>query len=514
MAGIQNSIDNTPQSLQSLVLTQQQTIASQHLEIQTQSERIAELEQQLAWLKRQVFGRKSERLVLPGQAELFTPEEWEQEAPAPVEESEQISYERRKPKRNPLPKHLPRERIELDVAEADKVCPCCAGPRQRIGEETTEELAFQPAKFWVREYCRPKYVCPCCEEGGVVSAPAPVRLIPKSLFAPELLAQLYVSKYEDHIPLHRQLKIFRREGIELSESTVNEAVLRGAQRLEPLVELLKPHVLAGQRIFTDDTTLVLKGNTEGERYQARLWVYIHQGEETLPATFFEFTTDRCRDGPLGVLGAYEGYLQADAYAGYDGLYASGRVIEIACWDHCRRYFEKAAKLHKKAGRADIALTYIRKLYLIEREIKGQALEVRFWARRQQALPVLKEFKDWLDGQVGEVSTKSLFGEAVTYALNQWQALVEYVNYGLLEISNATAENALRPVAVSRKNWLFAGSERGGRTAAVLFSLMATCKQNQVNPWQWLTYVLERLPTTDVADYPSLLPFHFKDRFPL
>lgn len=409
---------------------------------------------------------------------------------------------------------MPRERIELDVEAADKVCPCCAGARRRIGEESTEELAFQPAKFWVREYHRPKYACPRCEEGGVVAAPAPLRLIPKSLFGPEVLAQLCVSKYEDHLPLHRQLKIFRRAGIELSESTVNESVLRVAQRLEPLTDLLKAHVLAGQRIFTDDTTVVLKGNTQGARCQARLWVYIHQGEETSPATFFEFTTDRSRDGPLGVLGAYEGYLQADAYAGYDALYASGRVIEIACWDHCRRYFEKAAKLHKKAGRAHIALTYIRKLYLIEREIKGQAPEARFWMRRQQALPVLKAFKDWLDGQVGEVSTKSLFGEALTYALNQWQALIEYVNYGLLEISNATAENALRPVAVSRKNWLFAGSERGGITAAVLFSLMATCKQNKVNPWQWLSHVLGRLPTTDVADYPSLLPFHFTDRFPL
>lgn len=513
MEGAQNQTVIDSQSLRSLVQAQQQTITSQSLEIQSQCERIAELEQQLEWLKRQVFGRKSERFELPGQAELFAAEVLE-EAPVAAEDSEQISYERRKPKRQSLPKLLPRERIELDVAEAEKVCPCCAGSRRRIGEETTEELAFQPAKFWVREYLRPKYACPRCEEGGVVSAPAPARLIPKSLFGPEVLAQLYVSKYEDHIPLHRQLKIFRRAGIELSESTVNEAVLRGAKRLEPLVDWLKPHVLAGQRVFTDDTTLLLKGNTPGERFQSRLWVYIRQGEEGHPATFFEFTTDRCRDGPQGVLGAYQGYLQADAYGGYDGLYASGRVIEIACWDHCRRYFEKAAKLHKKAGRAHIALTYIRKLYLIEREIKGQTPEVRFWARRHQSLPVLKDFKGWLDRQAGEVSTKSLFGEALSYALNQWQALVEYVNYGLLEISNATAENALRPVAVSRKNWLFAGSERGGQTAAIVFSLMATCKQNQVNPWQWLACVLEQLPTTDLADYPSLLPFHFKDKFPL
>lgn len=506
MESLKNQTDNTHQALLS-------QIHSQHLEIQSQAERIEELEQQLEWLKRQVFGRKSERMVLPGQAELFAAEDFE-ESPPPPPELETISYERQKPKRQTLPKDLPRERIELDVADTEKVCPCCDHQRRRIGEEITEELALQPAKFWVRAYIRPKYACPTCEEGGVVTAPAPARIIPKGLFGPEVLAQLQVSKYEDHIPLHRQLKIFRRKGVVLSESTVNAAVLHSAEKLHPLVDLLKPHVVAGERLFTDDTPIVLKGNTAGERRQARLWVYIRQGEEAPAATFFEFTPSRSRDGPLGVLGDFQGYLQADAYPGYDGLYASGRVVEVACWDHCRRYFEKAAKLHKKSGRAHVALTYIRKLYLIEREIKDKSPEDRFWARRRQSLPVLRAFKHWLDPQVGEVSTKSLFGEALTYVLNQWQALVEYVNHGLLEISNATAENALRPVAVSRKNWLFAGSERGGHTAAILFSLMATCKQNRVNPWQWLTHVFEVLPTTEPADYPKLLPFHFTERFPL
>jgi transposase len=513
MESLENQTDSNRQALLSLLQSQQQTITSQHLEIQSQSERIEELEQQLDWLKRQVFGRKSERMVLAGQAELFAAEALAETPPPPVE-VETITYERRQPKRAPLPKDLPRERIELDVADAEKVCSCCDGPRRRIGEETTEELAFQPVKFWVREYVRFKYACPACEEGGVVTAPAPPRIIPKGLFGPEVLAQLQVSKYEDHIPLHRQLKIFRRAGIELSESTVNAAVLSSAEKLRPLVDLLKPQVVAAERIFTDDTPIVLKGNTPGERSQARLWVYIRQGEEEPAASVFEFTASRSRDGPLGMLEGFQGYLQADAYAGYDALFATGRVVEVACWDHCRRYFEKAAKLHKKAGRAHVALTYIRKLYLIEREIKGETPEKRFWTRRRESLPVLRDFKDWLDRQVGEVSTKSRFGEAVTYALNQWQALVEYVNHGLLEISNATAENTLRPVAVSRKNWLFAGSERGGHTAAILFSLMATCKQNRVNPWQWLAHVFAVLPTTKPADYPKLLPFHFTERFPL
>jgi transposase len=500
-------------SQQQVITDQQQKLHAQRIEIQTQSERIEELEQQLDWLKRQVFGRKSERVVLPGQAELFATEQ--PEAALPEDETEHISYQRRKPKRMPLPQDLPRERIELDVAAGDKVCPCCEVARRRIDEEITEELAFQPAKFWVREYVRFKYACPTCEEGGVVTAPMLPRPIPKGIFGPEVLAQLLVSKYEDHIPLHRQLKVFRRHGIELSESTVNDAVLQSARLLGPLAEGLKSHILGGNRVFTDDTPVTLKSNVADESRQSRLWVYIRQGEEeAAAATVFDFTTDRSRNGPLGFLNGFEGYLQADAYPGYDVLYASRLIVEVGCWSHCRRYFEKAARLHKKAGRAHVALRTIRKLFMIEREIKDLSSEQRFWARRQRALPVLREFKDWLDKQHIEVSTKSKFGEAVTYTLNQWDALLEYVNHGMLEISNNSAENAIRPVAVGRKNWMFFGSDRGGKAAAVIFSLMATCKQNGVNPWAWLAYVLEKLPVTDPADYPALLPFHFNTRFPL
>ncbi len=507
-----NQTDNNPQALRSLIHSQQQTITSQHLEIQSQSEHIEQLEQQLDWFKRQVFGRKSERIVLPGQGELF--DETALEDRPPAEETEQVSYERRKPKRKLLPKDLPRERIELDVAEGEKVCPCCAGARRRIDEEITEELAFQPAKFWVREYVRFKYACPRCEEGGVVIAPMLARPIPKGLFGPDVLAHLLVGKYEDHLPLHRQLKIFHRHGIELSESTVNDAVLQSAQVLSPLAEALETIILGATRLFTDDTPVTLKSNTRGESRQARFWVYVRQGEEEPPATVFDFTTDRSRDGPVGFLAGFEGYLQADAYAGYDGLYANGKIVEVGCWAHARRYFEKAAKLHKRAGRAHVALSHIRALFMIERELKGLCEEQRFWSRRQRALPRLREFKDWLDEQRAAVSTKSAFGEAVVYTLNQWNALVEYVNHGMLEISNNTAENAIRPLAVGRKNWLHIGSERGGKAAAIVFSLMATCKQNRVNPWQWLAHVLEKLPTTAEADYPALLPFHFRDKFPL
>ena len=492
--------DNDPQALLSL--------------IHSQAERIEELEQQLAWFKRQIFGQKSERVDgAPGQGELFV--EAKGEAPsAPPAATETITYPRQRPKRGPLPADLPRERIELDVAETEKVCPCCQGERRRISEERTEELRFQPAKFWVREYIRPKYACPRCEEGGVVIAAAPQRLIPKSLFGPDVLAHLLVSKYADHLPLHRQLKIFARHGVSLRESTVNQAVLACTECLSPLVDLLKAQILTSGHVFTDDTPIVLKGNTAGERFQARLWVYIGGGETGPPATVFEFTTDRRGERPRRFLEGFRGYLQADAYGGYDALFASGQVVEVACWDHARRYFEKAAKLHKKSGRAHVALTYIRSLYRLERTLKGKSPAERFWARRREALPVLRELKGWLDEQVLSVSTKSLFGEALTYTLNQWQALVEYTNHGRLEISNATAENAIRPVAVSRKNWLFVGSERGGHTAAVMFSLLATCQQNGVNPWQWLTHVLEQLPVTAEADYSSLLPFHFAERFPL
>lgn len=489
------------------------TVQMQHQTILDQSERIEELEHQLEWFKRQLFGRKSERIVTPGQLDLFAEQASEETVP-PAVETESIQYSRCKPKRNPLPKTLPRERIELDVAEPDKVCPCCAGPRRRIGAAVTEELAFQPARFWVREFIRPKYACPRCEEGGVATAAVPPRPIPKGLFGPEVLAHLLVSKFEDHLPLHRQLKMFRRDGIEFSESTINDAVLQSAEYLSRLLAPLKAHVLKASRIFTDDTPVTLKSNAPGERRQTRLWGYIRQGEEGPPATVFDFTEDRSRDGPLAMLTGFEGYLQADAYSGYDGLYASGRIVEVGCWSHARRYFEQAAKLHKKSGRAHAALDTIRSLFAIEREIKTLSHLERFWIRRERALPILRQFKTWLDQQYSEVSIKSKFGVAVSYTLNQWQALVEYVNHGTLEISNNIAENAIRPIAVGRKNWLYFGSLRGGQAAAVAFSLTATCKQNGVNPFLWLASVLEKLPTTNPADYPSLLPFHFTDKFPL
>ena len=502
MEFLENPTELNPRALRALLQAKEQTILSQ-------SERIETLEQQLEWLKRQVFGRKSERLVLPGQAELF-----EEAVPEEAEPTETIAYERRRPKRAPLPKHLPRERIEIDVAPEDQHCPCCGGQRHRIHAQSTEELAFQPAKFWVREYVRFSYACPRCEEGGVVTAPAPLRPIPKGLFGPEVLAQLLVSKYADHLPLHRQLKIFHRHGIELSESTVNEAVMRSAALLEPLCEPLKREILAAERIFTDDTPVRLKGNRPGEISQSRLWVYIRQREPGPAATVFEFTEDRTATAPQRFLQSFQGYLQADAYTGYDALYGTGRIFEVGCWAHARRYFEKAAKLHKKSARAHVAMGYIRKLFRIERGLKDASAEKRFRIRRAEAVPVLREFKAWLDEQAIGLSTKSAFGEAVTYTQNQWQALCEYAHHGMLEISNATAENALRPVAVGRHNWLFFGAPRGGRAAAVVLGLLATCQQNGINPWQWLAHVLAELPKTDPSVYPSLLPFHFKDRFPL
>lgn len=340
------------------------------------------------------------------------------------------------------------------------------------------------------------------------------RPIPKGLFGPEVLAHLLVSKFEDHLPLHRQLKMFLRHGMAFSESTVNDGVLQSAEYLKRLVNPLKARVLGGSRIFTDDTPVTLKSNAPNESQKARLWVYIRQGEEGPSATVFDFTEDRSRDGPWAILNGFEGYLQADAYGGYDGLYARGQITEVGCWSHARRYFEQAARLHKKSGRVHVALDTIRQLFAIEREIKTHSPTERFWNRRERALPVLGTFKTWLDQQYAEVSAKSKFGVAVSYTLNQWQALVEYVNHGMLEISNNIAENAIRPVAVGRKNWLHFGSVRGGKAAAVVFSFTATCKQNGVNPYEWLAYVLGKLPTTDPVDYPSLLPFHFKDQFPL
>jgi transposase len=404
--------------------------------------------------------------------------------------------------RRKLPDDLPRIRVEHDLEDDERPCPCCGDPRKKIGEETSEQLEYEPAKVHVIEHVRMKYACPTCE-GQVVTAPKPPQAIEKCLAGPGLLAQVAVSKYGDHLPLHRLERIFKRHGVELSRSTMCDWMRLCAEVLEPLQELMRREVLNSAVLHTDDTPVPVQQKGRGKTKQGRFWVYV--GDEERRYAVFDYTPDRSRDGPLRWLKGFEGYLQADAYAGYDALYKTGKVVEVACWAHARRKFYDARMTDP--GRCHQAMAWIKRLYEVERKAKEARLgrEERRALRQSHAVPLLEQFKAWLNEQWDEVLPKSPTAQAIQYVRTRWPSFTRYTTNGILAIDNNISENALRAVALGRKNWLFAGSDRGGKTAAVIFSMLASCKLHDVEPWAWMRDVLRRIPEINVKDLPELLP---------
>lgn len=467
--------------------------------------RIGQLSAQVEALRRRIFGRSSEK-VEPGQlaldlgAWLASQAEAASEPSTPVPPApEKESAPRPGHGRRRLPEHLHRHRTEYHPSAEDRVCRGCSAELKKIGEETSEQLEYIPASLFVHVHARIVYACPYCQE-NVVSGALPVQPIDKGLPGPGLLAHVLTSKYNDHLPLNRLEGIFQRQGVELSRSTLCDWVGSSAKRLEPLVEEMKTEILASRKIHTDDTTVPVLDKTKESTKTGRLWVYV--GDPDHEHIVFDYTPDRSRDGPQDFLKGYKGYLQADAYAGYDALYASHDVIEVACWAHARRKFFDAMKT--AAVRSRIALVSIRELYEIDRRGHGLGEKERRDLRLAEAKPVLDRFKIWLDVEAKKVLPKSPIGEAIRYTLAQWVALTRYLDDGLLEIDNNRAERALRRVAIGRKNWMFAGSDEGGRRAAIVYSLIASCAALKIDPYAYLRDVLSRLPSTRGADALRLL----------
>jgi transposase len=406
--------------------------------------------------------------------------------------------------RQRLPEHLPRERIEHTLPAEEQRCGKCGGTLEKIGEETTEQLDYVPASFVVRQHARVKYACKGCEE-NVVLAPLPPQPIERGLPGPGLLAHVGVSKYADHLPLYRLEGIFKRHGVELSRSTLCDWVGWEATLLEPIVEAMKREVLASKTIRTDDTPVRVQDPACKGTRQGRLWVYV--GDEAHPFTLFDYTPTRARDGPMAWLDGYSGYLQADAFSGYDALYAGEDIIEVGCWAHARRKFHDAESSDRE--RAHVALGFIGQLYVVEREARDLDAEARRQRRQERSRPILERFRVWLDAQAPAVLPKSPMGDAVGYTLSQWTALSRYLDDGDLDIDNNVAERALRPVAIGRKNWLFAGSDAGGHRAAILYSIMATCKRHGVDPFAYLRDVLDRVATHPSSAIAALFPPNWK-----
>ena len=524
-----------------------QDLAACHAMIRVQREeldraqgRITKMEHQLEELLRRVYGRSAERLD-PNQMVLFEnllAQLQAEAAPAPAPEPPAAppaaptatkGHGRRR-----LPADLPRERIVHDLAEADKPCPCCGKLRELIGKETSEQLDYVPAKLRVIEHVRLKYVCRACEaaaaEGGpqIAIAEKPLAPIEKGLAAPGLLSYVIVSKYSDHLPLYRLERILDRHKIDIARSTLGDWMRQSAEALKPLYNLMVREVLASRVIHTDDTPVDVLDRTLPETRIGRFWVYA--GDPAHPYDVFTYTANRSRDGPMTFLEGWgkdaRRFLQADAFSGYDGIFvgkAGGQVTEVACWAHARRKFYAARTSDGQT--ATRALAYIRLLYDIEDEAKalfakqGDAAgarplaAIRLELRQAKAAPLLAQIKAWLDAcqatAGGSVLPKSPMGQAIAYVLNQWDALCVYATDGDLAIDNNLAENALRRVAIGRKNWLFCGSDNGGHTAAVLFSLIATCQRHDVEPFAYLRDVLTRIAAHPMNRLAELMADRWK-----
>ncbi len=472
--------------------------------------------EELAQLKRWIYGQRRERIVeSAGQQHLFelspasdtnqTSLVDEEEAPG----NSTNTRRRRRQKRKLDLDHLPHHRHELDVSDEEKVCSCCGEPKVQMGEDITPVLEYEPSKLELHQYVRPKFVCRGCKD-GVSSPPPPKRPIDRGLAGPGLISHVIVSKFSDHQTLYRLEDIYVRHGVHLARSTLCDWVRGAAELLEPLYELMRLRVLLSAVMWTDDTPVtVLVGGAEGSR-KGRFWTYV--GDDEYPYSVYDFTMSRSRDGPQKFLKDFRGYLQADAYAGYDAIFlgSSDEVVEVACWAHARRKFFDAIKSYPR--QAHQVLEWIWQLYDIEDRAMSLTAAERCDLRCAEANPVLDKIEAYLGELASSVLPKSSLAKAVTYARNQWDALRSYTKDGRLTIDNNTAERTLRPQAVGRKNWLFLGSENAGPRAATLYTIIAGAKRHHIEPWAYVRDVLMRLRDDDV-DLEELLPDRWAAKHP-
>jgi transposase len=445
----------------------------------------------------------------PGQPSLFPEAEAVSlpPAPAPVPEEPASRRGQCKPhgRRRP-PREMRREPKRHELTAAERLCPDCGQERPEIGVETTAQYEYKPAEVFVIEHQQVKYACKCCE-GQVVLAPKPPQPIAKGLPGPGLLAQIISDKYRDHIPLNRSENRLLHLGAPLSRSTMCDWMAASACLLTPLYLLLKVHVLQSKVLHTDDTTVPARDEKLSKHRYGRLWDYIRNDE--FPGIVFDYTTTHARDGPAAFLKGFRGFLQADAYSVYDGIYtgSNGSIIEVGCWAHGRNKFSDAQSTDPE--RVLAAKAWVRRLYDVEDEAKELSSAERLRLRQQKSIPLLESLHQWLLAQKMQVLPKSPIATAINYVLNQWEALKRYTTDGDLHIDNNISERTLKLIGMGRANWLFVGSDEGGKTAAVLFSFTATCKVLGIDSFVYLRDVLGRLPTHPAERLEELLPHRWK-----
>jgi transposase len=501
-----------PSSLPQDVPTCHLVIAGLLTELDVRDRKVRQLQHQLEQLLRWRYGPKRERVdenqlflealrLVSGEKPPSQPTSAEPPAAQPPTATRPGHGRQR------LPAHLPRQRQEFDLPPEQRRCPHCHGPLQHLGEELSERLEYVPATFRVIEEVCHKYAC--ARGCTVVTAEKPMQAIEKGLPGPGLLAYVAVNKFADHLPLYRQEAMLERHGVKLSRSTLCDWMRRCAEWVRPLYESMKQQVLASHAVQTDDTPVAVLDPELPCTRLGRIWTYV--GDEQHPFTVYDYTPTRRQDGPLAFLKPFQGRLQADAYSGYDPLYddPDRDIIEIACWAHARRKFYEAQT--SDPMRSMIVLAYVRLLYDVEHEARQQELDAdsRQALRQTKSVPILADIRRYLQTEQPKVLPKSPIGEAISYTLNNWGALRRYADDGALEIDNNGAERSLRPIAIGRKNWMFYGSDNGGATAAVLSSLVASCKRLHIDPFVYLRDVFTRVSSHPANRLAELLPDQWK-----
>jgi transposase len=502
-----DQLPDDPQALKQIIAAMAQDAIAAQAEI-------AKLRFQLARYRRAEFGRSSEKLAHEAEQlelaiEALESDQAERLAAASpiVAAAIETAIEARKPARRPLPEHLIREDM---VHAAPCTCPTCGGVLRRIGEEITETLEYVPVRFKVIRHIREKLSCRSCDT--VVAAPAPDHAIARGRSGAGLLAQIVVSKYDDHLPLYRQAEIFAREGVHLETSTLSGWVGATAAALNPLIDALAADVMASETLHVDDTPVPVLAPGNGKTKTGRLWTYVRDERPFAgarpPAALFFYSPDRKGEHPRTHLNEFRGVIHADGYAGFNELFAGNRIVEAACWAHVRRKF---FDVHAANGSpiAKEALDHIGKLYNIEKEINGRVPDHRRRERQHRSKPIAAALAAWADETRRKLSRKSELAAAFRYMRARWTALNRCFDDGRLALDNNPAERALRCVAIGRKNYLFAGSDAGGRRAAAMYSLIESAKLNGLNPHHYLADVLKRIADHPARHVDELLPWNWQ-----
>jgi transposase len=524
-----DSLPDDVETLKRLLLARDAELARARAEASSAEALISHLRLTIEKMRRELYGQRSERKAhLLDQMELEL-EELEaaaaedklavEKAMAAAEETTAVrGFTRKKPARKPFPAHLPRERV---IVPGPTACACCGSTRlAKLGEDVTETLEVVPRQWKVVQYVREKFTCRACER--ISQVPAPFHVLPRGFAGASLLAMILFEKYGQHQPLNRQAERYAREGVSLSLSTLADQVGGCAVVLRPLYDLIRAHVFAAGRVHGDDTPVPVLA--KGKTATGRAWVYVRDdrpfGGHDPPAAVFFYSRDRTGDHPERHLQGYDGVLQADAYAGFNRLYEASRrpapLIEAACWAHARRKFFVLADITAKVrGKlpvvAPLALEAVKRIdaiFDIEREINGRLAEERLVVRRTRVTPLVSGLETWMRAERARLSRHAEVAKAMDYMLKRWVAFTRLLDDGRICLTNNAAERELRGIALGRKSWLFAGSDRGGERAAVMYTLIRTARLNDIDPQAWLADVLARINDHIITDLAALLPWHW------